>query len=141
MQAPSFQDDKYTFALILISVHLHSPCHFPACCTPLLLGCQLAKTTSVPGPMRLRLLLAVAATLLPPTAAASSRHGSTQPPEQGQEGGAPPAQCPSSSTSPLHVANTAGVQVFAHSEDGYNCTRIPTVILADGVLLAIAEGR
>eukprot|EP01052_Picozoa_sp_SAG31_P054250 SAG31_NODE_14335_length_813_cov_0.851541_1_plen_138_part_10 len=33
------------------------------------------------------------------------------------------------------------MQVFKHSEDGYNCTRIPTVILADDVLLAVAEGR
>jgi sialidase-1 len=46
------------------------------------------------------------------------------------------------------VANEAGsVPVFSHSEDGYNCTRIPTVIVADEgdggapVLLAFAEGR
>ena len=41
--------------------------------------------------------------------------------------------------------NEAGVQVFRYGEGGYNCTRIPTVVLAGptaaGVLLAVAEGR
>lgn len=44
--------------------------------------------------------------------------------------------------------NEAGVPVFHYMEDGYNCTRIPTIVLATGgqaaappVLLAFAEGR
>ena len=53
------------------------------------------------------------------------------------------ALLPSALPSTPLVPNEAGVQVFVHGEDGYNCTRIPTVILAgtgDGsVLLAFAE--
>jgi sialidase-1 len=41
---------------------------------------------------------------------------------------------------PYLSVNTAGAPVFRHSDD-YNCTRIPTVILAGTSLLAIAEGR
>ena len=49
------------------------------------------------------------------------------------------ALLPSALPSTPLVPNEAGVQVFVHGEDGYNCTRIPTVILADRVLLAFAE--
>lgn len=43
---------------------------------------------------------------------------------------------------PYLSVNTAGNQVFRYLEGGYNCTRIPTVILAgSSTLLAFAEGR
>ena len=50
--------------------------------------------------------------------------------------------CPHDNNVNMCVPNPAGVLVFKHSEDGYNCTRIPSVILGHGgVLLAFAEGR
>ena len=90
--------------------------------------------------MRLRHLLLLGASLLV-AAAANTTTDDPAATVHSTVSVASPSQCPSSSTSPLHIPNNAGVQVFAHSEDGYNCTRIPTVIRADGVLLAIAEGR